>query len=107
MKDKMQKLLLILLPILLWSCSSQIEIYSQPNTKIDKDKAIIIFGQDTGRLGVNSKIEHMLLSKGLNILSVHSVKDVTKLEDRIVGDNEFNNQYMGDMINKGLIIQWK
>ena len=80
--------------LLLTSCGT-LSVYVKPGTNFSRNTTITVLGGED-KTGTKGQIEHLLLTKGFNIVSESTAKNAVKYKDSLKGTDTINNEYIAE-----------
>ncbi|HQO58791.1 MAG TPA: hypothetical protein PLT76_08750 [Candidatus Omnitrophota bacterium] len=91
---KSQYCLLLIAVLLLAGCGT-LNVYVKPGTNFNRNTTITVIGGED-RSGTKGQIEHLLLSRGFNIVSESTARNAIKYRGSLKGTDVINNEYIAE-----------
>jgi hypothetical protein len=76
-------------------CGS-VNVYVKPGAVLSKKSTITVTGEND-QSGTRGTLEHLLLSKGFNIVSETTAKTAVRYKDQLQGSNSYNNEFSSEV----------
>lgn len=89
------KIFFLLLPIITLAGCGTLSVYVKPGTNFNRNTTMTVIGGED-ESGTKGQIEHLLLTRGFNIVSESTAKNAIKYKDSLKGTDIINNEYIAE-----------